>query len=105
VAELQVLIDGINVELAELQVRVNPVAMDWAELRIDNGDYVLAEPGESRRPPGAIFVRVFDPDGPIQDVYIRPGECAELDVITADVDALLESGRRRIREYIASCMN
>jgi len=104
-ARVQALIDEESQGLAELQEEIGP-ARAWAELRIGNGDYELVEDGDTGYGGhGFILVRVAESSGLTMDVQIHPGECAELDVLTAEIDAFLQDGRVRLRELIGSLEN
>ncbi len=102
-ARLQELIDGANGRLDALQSRIGEVARAWARLRIANGNFELVEPGGDRRHhEGTLLLRVADRYGIKRDVVIQPGECAELDVLTADIDAEIEAAYRQIADFLES---
>lgn len=99
---LQALVDRINLELESLQAPASELAREWANLRIQDGAFSARAPEEDvRADPGSILVRVLAPDGRIQEVQIHAGECAELDVLAADVDALVAAGFTEIERYLS----
>ena len=103
-AGLQAIVDRINAELATLQDVKKQTVQSWAMTRIELGSYRLLRSGEESRPArGAILVRVSSSDGSDKEVEILPGECADVDVIVLDMDALLQRGESEIRNYIDSC--
>ena len=100
---LQELIDAANVRLDRLQTQVADAALAWARLRIDIGNFELVEKGQERRHHrGTLLLRVADRYGVKRDVVIEPGECAELDVLTADIDAEIEAANRQIADFLES---
>ncbi len=103
-AGLQAIVDRVNAELATLQDMKKQTVQSWAMTRIELGSYRLLRSGEETRPArGAVLVRVSSSDGSEKEVEILPGECADVDVIVLDMDALLERGESEIRNYIDSC--
>jgi hypothetical protein len=101
-AELQTLIDAANAELEELHGQMSETARAWARLRIANGYFEEVRPGEDRRHQGSLLLRVTDRYGIRRDVVIWPGECAELDVLTADIDAHIENAHRQVADFVES---
>jgi hypothetical protein len=102
-AELQALIDAANAELEELHGQMSETARAWSRLRIANGYFEEARPGEDRRHhQGSLLLRVTDRYGIRRDVVIWPGECAELDVLTADIDAHIENAHRQVADFVES---
>jgi hypothetical protein len=100
-ASLQGLIDTANVRLDQLQTQVGDAALAWARLCIAIGNFDLVEKGQDRRHhPGTLLLRVTDRYGVKRDVVIQPGECAEVDVLTADVDAEIEAAKRGIADFL-----
>jgi hypothetical protein len=100
---LQDLIDEANVRLSGLQSKVGEVARNWARLCIAIGNFDLVVKDQDRHHhPGTLLLRVADRYGIKRDVVIQPGECADLDVLTADIDAESEAAHRQIADFLKS---
>jgi hypothetical protein len=102
-AELQALIDAANAELEELHGQMSETARAWSRLQIANGYFEEARPGEDRRHhQGSLLLRVTDRYGIRRDIVTWPGECAELDVLTAEIDAHIENAHRQVADFVES---
>ena len=100
---LQELIDAANVRLDRLQTQVADAALAWARASHRHRQLRVGREGQERRHHrGTLLLRVADRYGVKRDVVIEPGECAELDVLTADIDAEIEAANRQIADFLES---
>jgi hypothetical protein len=92
-------------QLAVLDKKFDQAAMSWAKLSMDAGQYQNVQTGQPIRgiPDGAVAVgwnKAGEAEG--QLVVIKPGDCAELDVIALEQAELLASFHETAKEFFSA---